>query len=269
MIRKNNHLRYNTHEFAQKQSDYALVVPVINEGARLSKLLERLIALGIPKKLDIIIVDGGSTDGSVDKDRLARLEINSVLIMESLGALGTQLQSAYEFALNRGYKGTVTIDGNNKDNPEGVFRMMEALNHGVDFAQGSRFIKGGVHENTPLLRLFAVRLFHAPLLSLSSGFRWTDTTQGFRAYSRRLLEDPNLHLFRPEFFDYTLLFYVSHSAPRLGFRCAEIPTERIYPRGQTTPTKIKGLNALAKIVKSLLLVCSGHYSLDKTSKGSK
>jgi dolichol-phosphate mannosyltransferase len=260
MSRKTNHLKYSTHEFATKQSDYALIVPVINEGTRLSKLLERMTALQLPKSVDVIVVDGRSTDGSIDKIKLDREGLNSVLIMESVGALGAQLQCAYDFALNRGYRGIVTIDGNNKDNPAGVFKMIDALDNGVDFAQGSRFIQGGVHENTPLLRLFAVRLVHAPLLSLSSGFTWTDTTQGFRAYSRRLLEDPDLNLFRPEFFDYTLLFHVSHSAPRLGFRCAEIPTERIYPKGQTTPTKIKGISALAKVAKSLFLVCSGHYS---------
>lgn len=263
MIRKTNHLKYRIYDFETKKSDYALVVPVVNEGARIIRLLERMIALELPKTVDVIVVDGGSTDGSIDSIRIAHEGVNTILIMESKGALGAQLQCAYDFALNRGYKGTITIDGNNKDNPAGVIKMIEALENGVDFAQGSRFIKDGVHENTPLIRLLAVRLVHAPLLSLASGFRWTDTTQGFRAYSRRLLEDPKLNLFRPEFSDYTLLFHVSQSAPRHGFRCLEIPTERIYPSGQTTPTKIKGVRSLAKVAIALVLVCSGRYSLDK------
>ncbi len=63
-------------------------------------------------------------------------------------------------------------------------RIIEALQQGVDFVQASRFVPGGAGENTSQSRDFAIRFIHAPMLSLFSGFRWTDTTQGFRAYSR-------------------------------------------------------------------------------------
>src|SRR5260363_96635 len=49
------------------------------------------------------------------------------------------------------------------------------------------------------LRDFAIRFIHAPLLSLASGFKWTDTTQGFRAYRRRMLLDPKIAPFRAVF----------------------------------------------------------------------
>ena len=59
----------------------------------------------------------------------------------------------------------------------------------MDFVQASRFITGGISENTPKLREFAIRKIHAPLLKFFSGFPWTDTTQGFRGYSSKLLKD--------------------------------------------------------------------------------
>lgn len=62
--------------------------------------------------------------------------------------------------------------------------------------QASRFIQGGTAENTPKIRDFAIRYIHAPMLSLFSGFKWTDTTQGFRAYSRKVLLDPKVAPFR-------------------------------------------------------------------------
>jgi dolichol-phosphate mannosyltransferase len=218
-----------------------------------------MVALQIPDQFDVIIVDGGSTDGSVALEKLQSRAVNSLVVKHSEGALGAQLQCAYDFALNRSYHGVITIDGNNKDNPAGIFSMRSALEDGVDFAQASRFIRGGKHSNTPLSRLLAVRLIHAPLLSLSSGFRWTDTTQGFRGYSRKLLENREMRIFRSEFHDYRLLFFVSHKAPRIGLVCAEISSERNYPFGVRTPTKIKGATALVEVFASLLLVACRKY----------
>ena len=258
-MRDTSHLRYSTHEFAQEQSKYAVVIPVINEGDRLISLLDRMVALMIPDQFDVIVVDGGSTDGSVALEKLQSRKVNTLLVKQSEGALGAQLQCAYNFALSRSYLGVITIDGNNKDNPAGIFAMRSALEDGVDFAQASRFIRGGKHSNTPLSRLMAVRLLHAPLLSLSSGFRWTDTTQGFRGHSRKLLEHKEMQIFRPELHDYRLLFFTSHKAPRVGLVCAEIPTERSYPTGVKTPTKIKGLTALVKVFMALLSVVFRKY----------
>ena len=258
-MRDNSHLSYITHEFAPEQSKYAVIIPVINEGNRLVSLLDRIVALQIPNQFDVIVVDGGSTDGSVAPEKLQSRGVNALLIKQSEGALGTQLQCAYDFSLNRSYLGVITIDGNNKDDPAGIFAMRSALENQVDFAQASRFIWGGKHSNTPLSRLFAVRIIHAPLLSLSSGFHWTDTTQGFRGYSRTLLENPTLNIFRKELSDYRLLFFVSHRAPKLGFRCIEIPTERLYPLGSLVPTKIRGIGDLLKVLVSLIQVVSGKY----------
>jgi len=260
-LRETIHLKYDTYQFSQEQAQYAVVIPVINEADRLISLLDRIVSLGIPKQFDLIIVDGGSTDGSVDLQKLQSRGVNTLLIKTCEGALGTQLQCAYDFALTRSYRGVITIDGNNKDNPSGIFGMRIALESGVDFAQGSRFIQNGEHVNTPFFRFLAVRLIHAPLLSLSSGFRWTDTTQGFRGYSRSLLESPTLNVFRSEFDDYKFLFFVSHRAPRLGFMCIEIPTQRVYPLGNLVPTKIRGIAALLKVFLSLIQVASGRYDV--------
>jgi len=262
-MRDTTHLKYSTLVLSPVKSRNSVVIPVINEGTRLNALLTRMKELGITDLFDVVVVDGGSTDGSIDVDEFSKLGVNSVITKESDGALGTQLQCAYDFCLSRGYEGVITIDGNNKDNPAFIFGMEEALLAGADFVQGSRFVTGGSHSNTPLHRLLAVRFIHAPLLSFSSRFRWTDTTQGFRAYSNKLLQSEQLSIFRPEFYDYTLLFFLNHAAPRLGFRCMELGTERAYPRNAPTPTKIRGSRQLIRLLKSLFLVCAGTYDLHR------
>ena len=242
-----------------RKSDYLVVIPAINEGNRLHRLLERIVELGIQETLDVLIADGGSTDQSTNTDFLKQRGVRHLLIKTGAGGLGAQLQGAYKFAIQAGYMGVITIDGNDKDRPETILQMRDQLVAGFDFVQGSRFIPGGRHENTPISRLVAIRMIHAPLISLSSGMRWTDTTQGFRAYSRRLLSDGKLNMYREALADYKLLFYISHRAPKLGFHCVEIPTTRIYPVGEPTPTKIRGLKAQAKVLESLFRVCLGQF----------
>jgi len=242
-----------------RQRQHCVVIPVINEGDRIQALLRRMKALQIHSVADIIIVDGGSTDSSLDLEFLKSTHVKGLLVKTGPGKLSAQLRCAYAFAMNHGYEGVVTIDGNNKDDPEPIPDFIRALEDGFDFVQASRFIPGGVAENTPLSRSFAIRCIHAPLLSLSSGFKWTDTTQGFRAYSRAMLLDSRIAVFRDVFMNYELLAYLSYRVPKLGYRCAELPTKRAYPKGEV-PSKISGIRGQWSILQTLFYASAGLYN---------
>lgn len=245
-----------------KHHAYCVVIPVINEGERIASLLGRMLALNIADIADIVIVDGGSTDGSLSQQRLNETRVNTLIVKTGPGKLSAQLRCAYAYALDAGYEGIVTIDGNDKDDPEAISRFIEALKAGVDFVQASRFLAGGVAENTPLSRDFAIRFIHAPALRMASGFPWTDTTQGFRAYSRNMLLHPEVAPFRDVFQSYELLAFLSYKVPRLGFKCVELPTVRRYPKGET-PTKISAFSGNLQVLKTLLSACTGQYDVAK------
>ena len=250
---------YLTVFWLEKRFPYCVVIPVINEGQRISNLLTRMAALGVDRSTDIIIVDGGSTDGSMNQDTLRANGVRGLLLKTGRGKLSAQLRCAYSFALEQGYEGIITIDGNDKDDPAAIPRFIQVLSEGVDFVQASRFIPGGVAENTPASRDFAIRFIHAPMLTLSSGFHWTDTTQGFRAYSRKMLLDPCVAPFREVFFNYELLAYLSYRVPKLGYQCMELPTTRRYPQGEV-PTKISSVRGNLEVLRVLLNTCSGRYN---------
>jgi glycosyltransferase involved in cell wall biosynthesis len=241
------------------QHPWCVVIPVINEGERIKNLLARMSMLKIDSFADIIIVDGGTTDGSLALESLLNNGVRGLLLKTGPGKLSSQLRCAYAFALDQGYKGIVTIDGNDKDDPEAITRFIEALKQGVDFVQASRFVSGGVAENTPKSRDFAIRFIHAPMLSLFSGFHWTDTTQGFRAYSRKMLLDTKVAPFRNVFLTYELLAYLSYRAPKLGYHCVEMPTIRRYPKGEV-PTKISSFKGNLSVFEVLLRACFGNYN---------
>ncbi len=249
---------HDARVFHDKRSTYALVIPVINEGARIRAQLARIAActLGI----DVIVADGGSTDGSLDADFLAAAGVRALLTKTGPGRLGAQLRMAYAWCLRQGYGGIITIDGNGKDNVEAVAGFMERLDQGYDYVQGSRYRPGGLAENTPLERTIGNRLIHAPILSLAGRHWFTDTTNGFRGYSARYLTDPRVAPFRDVFMNYELLFYLTARAGQLGFRVCEIPVQRRYPAGEATPTKISGTGAKIDIIRQLLAAATGRYS---------
>ncbi len=247
-----------------RQHPYCVVIPVINEGERIKNLLDRMMVHHISSIADIIVIDGGSTDGSLGLDILKEKKVHALLVKTGSGKLSAQLRCAYAFALEQGYEGIITIDGNDKDDPIAIPEFITVLNNGCDFAQASRFILGGVAENTPKLRDFAIRFIHAPMLSWFSGFHWTDTTQGFRAYSRRLLLDARVAPFRDIFSSYELLAYLSYRIPNLGYRCVELPTVRRYPLTGDVPTKINGIRGNWSVLQVLFRACFGAYNPPST-----
>lgn len=242
-----------------KNKDFCVVVPVINEGERFRRFARRLSDAGIPALADIFIVDGGSTDHSLDPAFLRSCGVRGLLTKIDSGKLSAQLRVAYAYALGLNYQGVITIDGNDKDDPAAIPGFVTLLRQGYDFVQASRFIKGGKHENTPRLRYLAIRLLHAPLLSLASGFAWTDTTQGFRGYSSHALLHDDVKPFRDIFQDYELLAYLSYRLPSLGMACIESPTTRLYPKGET-PTKISAVRGSTALIRTLLKACLGRFN---------
>lgn len=250
---------FQTLSFAPKRSRHIVVIPVINEGVRIGRQLDRMAELGLLATYDTIIADGGSTDGSTDPERLAALGLRARLVKIGPGRLSAQLRMAYAWAMSEGYEGVITIDGNGKDSVESIRAFADALDRGVDYAQASRFRRGGRGINTPLARHIAIRLIHAPVLSLAAGAWLTDTTQGFRAYSRRYLMDDRVQPFREVFDRYELLAYLSVRASQLGYKVEELGTTRAYPANETVPTKIAGLRGYMELLRTLFRTVARYY----------
>lgn len=242
----------------ERRHDYALVIPVINEGERIRRQLRSLSELG--PSVDVVVADGGSTDGSLDLDFLRATGCRALLVKKGPGKLSAQLRMAYAWALDDGYKGIVTVDGNGKDGLQAVDTFVEKLEQGFDYVQGSRYLRGGRALNTPIDRKIAGRLLHAPLLSWFGRHWYTDTTNGFRAYSARYLCDTRVAPFRDVFSQYELLFYLTVRAGQLGYRVVEIPVERAYPTGVKTPTKIAGLRGRLDMLRQLFAAATGRFN---------
>ncbi len=249
---------YDVHRFGRKNHHTALIIPIINEGERIILQLERINL--ISPEVDIIIADGGSDDGTLQKIVTSRIQITSFLEKRDKGRLSAQLLMGFDFCLREGYEHVITMDGNNKDGEKGIEVIQKALTSGYDFVQGSRFIDGGKAVRTPMTRLLAIRLIHAPITSMASRFWFTDTTNGFRGHSAQLLKSRKLSIFREVFETYELIAYLPIQSSRLGFKVVEVPVTRTYPSTGVVPTKIKGIKSQVELMKILLMASFGKYS---------
>jgi glycosyltransferase involved in cell wall biosynthesis len=236
-------------ELAPRRTRWCVCVPVINEGERLHAQLERMRPY--TSDLDVVIADGGSTDGSLARAYLQATIVRALLTKTGPGKLSAQMRMAMAWGLEQGYEGLIFVDGNNKDDPEALPRFARELAAGADHVQGSRYLPGGKGVNTPLSRHIGVLLVHAPLVSLASRRRCTDTTNGFRAYSAKFLLDERVQPFRDVFAAYELHYYLAIRAARLGFDVREIPVTRVYPTRGKTPTKISPVRGNWRVLRTL------------------
>lgn len=252
--------KFECFEYAEKKKEYVVLIPIINEGERIAKELTRAKKHNVSHYADIVICDGGSRDGCTKENKLRFLDVNTLLVKQDSGKQGAQLRMGIWWALERGYKGVITIDGNNKDSIEDVPHFINKLEEGYDLIQGSRFVKGGRAINTPFIRTVSVKLIHAPIISLTAHQRFTDTTNAYRAYSRRYLMDKRVQPLRDIFMTYELLAYLSVRATQIGMKACEIPVTRAYPKAGKIPTKISFFKGNAELIGILLKNATGTYN---------
>ena len=105
-----------------------------------------------------------------------------------------------------------------------------------------------------------MKLIHAPIISLTAHQRFTDTTNAYRAYSKKYLTDERVSPLRDIFMTYELLAYLSVRATQIGLKACEIPVTRAYPKKGKTPTKISFFKGNSELMKILLRNAKGMYN---------
>jgi len=103
---------HDRHVFAPRRHRYCVAVFVVNEGDRIRRQLHDMARLA--DQIDIVVADGGSTDGSLALDSLAAFRLRALLVKRGPGKLSAQMRIAVLFAMDDGYDGVVVIDGSSK-----------------------------------------------------------------------------------------------------------------------------------------------------------
>jgi dolichol-phosphate mannosyltransferase len=204
-------------------------MPVYNQAAQIGWVLDRfkpVLEQGIVQ--EVLAVDDGSTD---DTPRILRdYDYCTVITHERRRGIGDAIRSAYRHALERDYDVFTIMAGNGKDDPMQIDRVLAPVLSGqADYVQGSRFAQGGVTEGLPQHRDLAIHVF-TWTFSLFVRHRFTDCTNGFRAYRTSLLRDSRIDWSQDWLGSYELEYYMHYKAVQLGYRVTEVPVSKVYRR---------------------------------------
>lgn len=231
---------------------YLVGICSYNEADKIRRTIERFSDY---ECYDVLIVDDGSTDGSL-KEFPPGKPIAVIRNPTARGA-GYGTRQIIAFAKQHGYEFVFFVSGNDKDRPEDIYKMKEALDAGYELVQGSRYLKGGVHGNMPFYRKVATRCLHPWLFSLISGQWITDSTNGFRAIKTSLADDPRIDLQQPWLDQYELEPYLFYKAIKTGHRVTEVPVSKIYPPKEQGYTKMKPFSGWWSILRPLIYLGLG------------
>jgi len=149
----------------------SVVVPALNEAANLREVLPTL-----PEVHEVILVDGGSVDGTVE----SALEVLPGVITVTQMRRGKGNALAAGFAMVTGDV-VVTFDADGSADAAEIPRFVEALVEGADFAKGSRFRPGGGSTDITVARRLGNRFLHT-WMNLAFRTRFTDLCYGYNAF---------------------------------------------------------------------------------------
>ena len=223
-----------------------------NEGDKLRLTLDRFPA---GRFYEVLVVDDGSTDGSLEGVEHRGFTVIHNTRNEGLGA---SIKKAFRYAIENGYDCIVIMAGNGKDDPNEIARLLQPIaNDGCDFVQGSRFLKGGAYGNMPFYRLLATKYVHPLVFSMCSGTLVTESTNGFRAFKTSILRDPRIDWEQLWLDQYELEQYVHFKVATLGYARTEVPVSKIYPSKGQGYTKVKAFSGWWSMLKPLVYLAMG------------
>jgi glycosyltransferase involved in cell wall biosynthesis len=197
-----------------RQKRIAVVVPSYNNAKTVVEVLQELLTY----THDIILVDDGCTDGTLDLIEDAKLDIDVVSLKPNQGK-GKALLAGFDMAREKGFEYAVTIDSDRQHYPSDLPKLVEACQENT-LVVGQR---GFDHENMPSGNTFANK-FSNFWFTLQTGIKLDDTQTGYRIYPLDKLRWKKLITSRYEAELEMMVFAAWH-----GVDIVKVPIRVYYP----------------------------------------
>jgi glycosyltransferase involved in cell wall biosynthesis len=201
----------------------SIVIPAKNEALNLPHVFA-----GLPHGLhEVILVDGGSTDGTAQVAH--RLWPDITIIGQTRKGKGNALACGFEVATG---DFIVMLDADGSTDPAEIPRFVNALKEGADFAKGSRFMPGAGSSDISRLRQWG-NYWLNKVVNLLYGTRYTDLCYGYNAFRRECLSVIDLDGGTIEGADESTMLWgdgfevetlINVRIAKAGLRVAEVPS---------------------------------------------
>lgn len=212
----------------------AIIIPAYNESTAIASVIK-----SIPRALDhistinIIVIDDGSTDIT---GKVAQTAGATVLRHKINRGVGVATVTGFAAAEKLGADIAVTMDADGQHDPAEISKLIEPIRLGhADIVVGTRLINP---KGMPPVRLLGNRIMNR-ILQIFWGVYTTDSQSGYRAYSRKALQQ--LKLTTGGFEVCTEILYAAKLA---HLKVSEAPIRTIY----TDYSKTKGQNPITALL---------------------
>ncbi len=204
-------------------SDSIVIIPTYNEKENVAAIIDAVMKL--PKRMDVLIIDDGSPDGTANivREKIAEYT-DRVFLVEREGklGLGTAYIAGFKWALQRPrYSYIFEMDADFSHNPNDLIALYNACAvDGADMSIGSRYISGVNVVNWPMGRVL-MSYYASAYVRIITRMKVRDTTAGFVCYTRRVLE--TLELDKVKFKGYAFQIEMKFTTHMCGFKIKEVP----------------------------------------------
>jgi glycosyltransferase involved in cell wall biosynthesis len=214
----------------------SVVIPALNEAENIAHVLQ-----GLPDFVsEVVLVDGGSSDGTVDVARSVRPDIR--VVQQNGRGKGNALACGFEACSG---DIVVMLDADGSTDASEIPRFVDALRQGADMAKGSRFTQGGGScDITPLRR--AGNRFLCALVNFLYGTHYSDLCYGYNAFWKTCLGQLRIDC---DGFEIETLINIRTAKARL--RVVEVPSfelNRMHGESNLRPVR-DGCRVLRTIVR--------------------
>lgn len=164
---------------------FSVVVPLYNEAANVAPLLERIEALATSEPgtaYEIVLVNDGSTDGTLEAIRLEMQRRRGIVLVNLSRNFGHQLAATAGIEIASG-DAVILMDGDLQDPPELIAAFLQKWREGYDVVYAVRRSRKGESR----FKLWTARAFYRVIKRLTKVAIPLDTGD-FRLMSRRTVE---------------------------------------------------------------------------------
>jgi glycosyltransferase involved in cell wall biosynthesis len=230
-----------------------IIVPIYNEKEFLKSIFNKLFKIKI-KKLQIIIVDDGSNDGTTEilkKFYLKNKKINKIIFHKKNSGKGSAIKSAQKYIKE---KYVVIQDADLEYNPNDLVKIYNYIKKNkIKVVYGSRVLNKNKYQNTKnfthLIRIWG-NIFLTSVSNFINNQNLTDAHTCYKMFETKIFKKINLKekgfAFCPE---------VTTKLSKKQYKIKEIPISykgRTYDKGKKI-TSIDGLIALFCLIKYRLV----------------
>ena len=238
------------------KSNVLLIIPAYNEQENIlntyNKISEYNSKSAYP--VDLIVINDGSKDKT--EEILRENHIPHIHLVRNLG-IGGAVQTGYKYAFEHGYDVAVQFDGDGQHDINCVADIVSPIEKGeADFVIGSRFIK--IQEGnfqTSAARRAGIKLISF-FIKITTGQSVYDTTSGFRAVSKKGIEE-----FAKEYPTEYPEPITTAELLRKGFRMKEVPV-LMHERegGVSSISSFKSVYYMINVLITILIIRLRRYS---------